>query len=305
MRSFFAPIRKTGLIILVAMSICNPAISQDVLPLWPDGAPDSNGLAGPETHEGCVGNITDATLSVYRPDEAFATDAALLVVPGGGYGVVCMDHEGAAIAEWLNGIGVTVGVLKYRLPNGNYRVPLQDAQQALRMMRSRAESWNVAPNKIGIMGFSAGGHLASTIGTHFDEDFSGGKGDDLELSNRPDFMVLVYPVISMTDGYVHAGSRRNLIGEKPDDSLSHRFSSHWQVTTETPPTFLVHASDDKGVHPTNSTAFFTALKANGVPAELHLFERGGHGFAIAEDSPAYAWVTLFETWLKHTTAVDD
>ncbi len=277
-----------------------PLAAQEIIPLWPNGAPMDNGLEGPEREGGCVGNISEPTLTVYHPAPDVATDVAMLIVPGGGYSVVCLGHEGQAIAEWLTGIGVTVGVLKYRLPNQHYEVPFQDAQQALRMMRSQADAWNVSPEKVGIMGFSAGGHLASTIGTHFSEDFSRGKGDHLDLSNRPDFMVLVYPVISMMEGVTHNGSQRGLLGEHPDAAQRFYFSNHQQINAATPPTFLVHASDDEVVIPANSTAFYTGLKANGVPAELHIFERGGHGFAAREDSPAYAWVTLFEDWLKHT-----
>jgi acetyl esterase/lipase len=211
-----------------------------------------------------------------------------------------MDHEGTAVAEWLTAAGFTVGVLKYRLPNGHYQVPLQDAQQALRLMRSRAPAWKVDPGKVGILGFSAGGHLASTVGTHFTEDFSSGKGDHLNLSHRPDFMVLVYPVITMMDDYTHHGSQRGLLGEHPTEAQLQRFSNHLRVTDQTPPTFLVHSSDDEAVHPFNSTTFYTSLVANGIASELHLFEQGGHGYALSEASPARAWATLAEGWLYRT-----
>ncbi len=293
-------LRQGFVMFLFWSMVAGSVIAQETFSLWPNGVPIDNGLEGPESEGGCVGNISEPTLTVYHPDPEVATDVAMLIVPGGGYSVVCMGHEGEAIAEWLTGIGITVGVLKYRLPNHHYEVPFQDAQQALRLMKSHADAWQVSPNKIGIMGFSAGGHLASTIGTHFMDDFSRGRGDHLELGNRPDFMALVYPVISMMDGVTHQGSQRGLLGENPDASRLFYFSNHQQVNAQTPPTFLVHASDDEVVIPANSTAFYKGLKENGVPAELHIFERGGHGFAVREDSPAHAWVALFEQWLEHT-----
>ena len=276
------------------------AAGQETIALWPDGAPEANGLSGPEKRDFCVGNVTEPTLDIYQPDPSKDVGAAVLVVPGGGYSVVCMNHEGADVAKWLTGIGFTVGVLKYRLPNGHYKVPLQDAQQGLRLMRSRARSWGVAPDKIGILGFSAGGHLASTVGTHFDEDFADGNGDYEEVSRRPDFMVLVYPVITMMADYTHEGSQRGLLGADPIESQRQHFSNQMRVKEQTPPTYLVHASDDDVVHPFNSTAFYEALIQHGVPAELHLFEQGGHGFALSKDSPARAWSDLAETWLLKT-----
>ena len=285
-------------------SIIPFAVAQETILLWPDGAPDSSGLSGPEVRDRCVGNITEPSLTVYHPDSTDAIGAAVLVIPGGGYSVVCLDHEGTALAEWLTGVGFTVGVLKYRLPNGRHEVPFQDAQQAIRLMRSRAGAWIVAPDRIGVLGFSAGGHLASTVGTRFTEDFSSGEGDHLDLSHRPDFMVLVYPVITMMDDYTHRGSQRELLGENPEEQQLERFSNHVRVTEETPPTFLVHSSDDEVVHPFNSTAFYMALVENGVSSELHLFERGGHGYALSEESPAREWDALAETWLTRIVGVD-
>ena len=301
----WSPCWLAAFVVLVLLGSKIPcAVAQETLLLWPDGSPDHSGLSGPETRDFCVGNITEASLTVYHPDSTAALGAAVLVVPGGGYSVVCLDHEGSAIAEWLTEMGFTVGVLKYRLPNGHYPVPLQDAQQALRLMRSRAQAWHIAPDKVGILGFSAGGHLASTIGTHFTEDFSSGKGDHQDLSHRPGFMVLVYPVVTMMDDYTHHGSQRGLLGEQPTEDQRQRFSNHLRVNDQTPPTFLVHASDDDVVHPFNSTAFYIALKEHGVAAELHLFEQGGHGYALSEDSPAHGWATLAQDWLYRTLGIE-
>lgn len=273
------------------------AVAQDVLPLWPEGPPTSNLLTGPETGDRCISNVTEPTLTVYHPEPDRAAGAAVLVIPGGGYAAVCLNHEGADVAGWLSKAGFVAGVLKYRLPNGRFEVPFQDAQQALRIMRSRAEEWGADTHRIGVLGFSAGGHLASTVGTHFDTDFSAGKGDRLDVSHRPDFVVLVYPVITLAEDYAHGGSRRNLLGENAASAEIARFSNHLRVTPETPPAFLVHSSDDDVVHPFNSVVFYRALEENGVPAELHLFDRGGHGYSLSEESPASAWRALAEEWL--------
>lgn len=291
-------------VIMLFGSFSPRAVAQETILLWPDGPPDSNGLSGPEVEDRCVGNITEPSLIVYHPDATNATGAAVLVIPGGGYSVVCLDHEGSAVAEWLTRVGFTVGVLKYRLPNGHHEVPLQDAQQAIRLMRNRAAAWNVATDRIGVLGFSAGGHLASTVGTHFTEDFSSGKGDHLNLSHRPDFMVLVYPVITMMDDYTHRGSQQALLGEKPAELELKRFSNHLNVTEQTPPTFLVHSSDDEAVHPFNSTAFYMSLIENDISSELHLFELGGHGYALSEESPAREWDALAEAWLSRLMGID-
>ena len=281
-----------------------PALGQDTIRIWSAEPPTSNELTGPETGDRCVGNVTDPTLTVYHPQPSRAVGAAVLVIPGGGYGVVCLHHEGADVAAWLTKAGYTAAVLKYRLPNGHHEVPFQDAQQALRIMRTRAPGWGVAPDRIGALGFSAGGHLTSTLGTHFERDFSGGMGDHLDVSHRPDFLLLIYPVITLRDDYGHQGSRNNLLGEDAPDAAVGRFSNHLRVSPDTPPAFLVHSGDDAGVPPFNSIAFYTALKQNGVQAELHLFDRGGHGYALAEDSPAAAWDLLAVDWLDRLLGTD-
>ena len=282
-----------GLFAVTTLSACG----QEAMRLWSTDPPESNELGGAETGDGCIGNISTPTLTVYQPDPEIATGTAVLVIPGGGYRVVCMDHEGKAIARWLNSIGITAGVLKYRLPNVHYAVPFQDAQQALRMLRANADEYGIDRNRVGVLGFSAGGHLASTIGTHFNEDFSSGRGDNLAESNRPDFMILVYPVVTMQAGLTHNGSRTYLLGDAPNDEMVMRFSNEQQVSGDTPPTFVVHATDDGTVPVLNSINLYEALIAAGVSAEMHIFEHGGHGFAL-KDGPARKWTDLAEDWLQ-------
>lgn len=289
--------RLASLFLAALLVVPPPALAQETVPLWPAGPPTQAGRSGPETTGGCVGNISEATLTIYRPAVSGSNGAAVLVVPGGGYQVACMEHEGRAVAEWLTGQGFTAGVLKYRMPDGHLEVPFQDAQQGLRMLRSQMDG-----GPVGILGFSAGGHLASTVGTHFDEDFSGGRGGHLDLGNRPDFMVLVYPVITMDAAFTHGGSRRSLLGEAPAPELVERFSNERQVTGRTPPTFVLHAADDDVVPVDNALRFYDALVRHGVPSALHVFERGGHGFSLAPDSPAAAWAGLAETWLARVVA---
>jgi acetyl esterase/lipase len=207
--------------------------------------------------------------------------------------VLAMDHEGHQIARWLNGHGVTAVILKYRLgPRYNHPTPLTDAQRALRSTRFHAKEWGIDPKRVGIMGFSAGGHLASTTGTQPDDVVEG-------VSARPDFMILAYPVISLTAPFTHRGSLAMLLGETPDPKLAEQLSSEKQVSARTPPTFLFHTADDPGVPVANSVAFFTAMRAEGVPAELHAFEKGRHGVGLAQTDPALsAWPKLCEGWLR-------
>jgi acetyl esterase/lipase len=211
-----------------------------------------------------------------------------------------MDHEGRQIAEWLNSLGVGAFVLKYRLgPRYRYPAPLQDAQRALRLVRQRAGELGVAPERIGIWGFSAGGHLASTAGTHFDGGDPGAADPIDRMSCRPDFLILAYPVISFTTVYAHAGSRRNLLGDNPEPSLVESLSNEKQVTAQTPPTFLFHTNEDKGVPPENSVLFYLALRKAGVPAELHIYLRGKHGVGLAQSDPVLSsWPRRLADWLR-------
>jgi acetyl esterase/lipase len=261
--------------------------------LWPNGAPNSNGLEGPEKAGGCIGNISIPTLTVYPAPKDKATGAAVVVIPGGGYGVVCVDGEGKAIAEILNARGITAVVLKYRLPNKHHLIPAEDARRAIRMTRAKAADLGIDPKLVGVWGFSAGGHLASTVATVFDTGDA--KSDDPieRMSSRPDFAILFYPVISMNDEITHKGSRKNLMG---DEDLVERYSSELHVTAETPPCFLLHCSDDRTVPVENSVRFYQALVAKKVPAACLLFEQGGHGPNAFNMNPS--WEGVFDEWLK-------
>lgn len=264
---------------------------QYTLPLYPAGQVPNWRDAGEQelTQAGditLISKVQQPAIGVYLPAKRVATGQAVLVCPGGGYGVLAYDWEGTDIAKWLNSKGIAAIVLKYRLPNTQSNIiphltPLMDAERAMRMVRANASRWNIQPNRIGVMGFSAGGHLASTLGTHF----SPGKPDAADTidqqSSRPDFMVLVYPVITMDEKITHGGSRSNLLGAAPSADLIRRYSNELQVNAQTPPTFLLHATDDKGVPVENSLLFYQALKNHSVPAEMHIYPYGGHGFSLA------------------------
>jgi acetyl esterase/lipase len=258
--------------------------------LWPEGAP---GALGTEA-------VDRPKITVYRAPAETATGAAVVVCPGGGYRVVAADHEGRQVAEWLNSLGVSAFVLQYRLgPRYHHPAPLQDAQRAIRSVRSRAREWNVDPARVGILGFSAGGHLASSAATHFD-DGDPDAGDPIERAGcRPDFAVLCYPVISLTTVAVHSGSRENLLGEEPDPALLWQMSTELQVTPRTPPTFLFHTDDDPAVPVENALLFFQAMKRAGVPGELHVFAHGRHGVGLASADPALSeWPKLCARWMQ-------
>src|SRR6476620_2460328 len=247
-----------------------------------------------------VDKITKPTLTIYEAPKDKKNGVAVIICPGGGYSVLAAGHEGADVAKAFNNVGVTAFVLRYRLPKDECMtnksfVPLMDAQQALYLVRKNAKQYGIDPNKIGIMGFSAGGHLASTVGTHFNEPVR----QELTGANlRPDFMMLIYPVITFNGSIAHIGSRDNLIGKNPDKKLLHLFSNEEQVTAQTPPTFLVHASDDDGVNPENSIAFYEALLKYKVLAELHLYEHGGHGFGLHNTTTTEDWFASCLAWLK-------
>jgi len=284
----------------VMAAVENAASPQKEELLWSDGAPGAKG-----DREG-----DKPTLTIYLPPKEKATGAAVVICPGGGYGFLAMDHEGHQIAQWLNSLGVAGFILKYRHRNSGagygHPVPLQDAQRAIRMVRSRANEWNIDPNRIGILGFSAGGHLASTAGTHFDKGQADAQNPIERVSCRPDFMILIYPVISFTEWYVHTGSRQNLLGDNPDKNTLESLSNEKQVTPETPPTFLVHADDDSGVPPENSIYFYLALRKAKIPAEMHIYQRGGHGFGLGKkDSAASGWPVCCAAWMRERGLLDN
>jgi acetyl esterase/lipase len=258
-------------------------------PLWPGAAPGALGTQDEDI----------PTLAPYVVPADRGVGTAVVVCPGGGYQHLAMDHEGDQVARWLNSIGVTAFVLKYRLgPRYHHPVELGDAQRAIRTVRSRAEEYRVSANRIGIMGFSAGGHLASTAGTHFDAANAGASDPIDRVSSRPDFLVLGYPVISFTN-FVHQGSKLNLLGPQPDPKLVESMSNELQVTPQTPPTFLFHTTEDRTVPVENSVLFYMALRKAGVPAEMHIYERGPHGVGLAAtDEALSSWPARLADWLR-------
>ncbi|NQU53844.1 MAG: alpha/beta hydrolase [Bacteroidetes bacterium] len=283
-------------------------IAQDkVLKVWTDGAPNHNGMNElEEKYDGVrVRNVSEAEMYVYLPEKDNNTGAAVVICPGGGYMIEAMDHEGYDIAEWLKSKGIAGIVLKYRLPYGHHEIPSGDARQTMRIVRKNAKDWGIDANKIGIAGSSAGGHLATTVGTQFDTGKKESTNLIEQISCRPDFMLLLYPVISFNEEFGHMGSRKNLIGEGNKWDLVEKYSNELQVTPQTPPTFLVLADDDKNVLPRNSVEFYLKLKENNVPAEMHIFQKGGHGFGIRKNNlPADQWPDLFFDWMKAMKIVE-
>lgn len=244
--------------------------------------------------------VSIPTLSIFFTKEIKQNQTAVIILPGGGYSHLAIDKEGTKVAEWLNSLGIVAFVLKYRLPSDlimtNKTVgPLQDAQEAMRIVRLNASKWNIDPNKIGIMGFSAGGHLASTISTHYDERV---YETSSKISARPDFSLLIYPVVSMENDITHKGSQTSLLGNNPSQDQINSFSNEKMVTAQTPPAFIIHATDDSVVLPENSINYYLALKKNGVTSELHLYESGGHGFGLGVKDTSKFWTRDCEEWLK-------
>ena len=258
----------------------------EVIKLWPAGAPGSLGSAPEDI----------PTLTPFIPTQK-VNGSAVIVCPGGGYTHLA-DHEGKPVAEWLNSLGITAFVLKYRIgPKYHHPAPLLDAARAVRLVRSRAAEWKLDPKKIGVLGFSAGGHVASTIGTHFDAGQPDAPDSIDRLSSRPDLLVLIYPVISMGK-FTHGGSKKQLLGDNPTPDMVKLLSNEEQVTKETPPTFLVHTANDSAVPVENSLQFVDALRKAGVPFEMHIYERGPHGFGLGGDNPILStWPARCADWL--------
>lgn len=242
----------------------------------------------------------DVWITLYRPPET--NGAAVVICPGGGYRTLAVDPEGHGIAQWLKGVGVTGIVLEYRLPAGRPRVPLLDAQRAIRTVRRNATDWGVDPERVGILGFSAGGHLASTAGTHFDDGDPNALDPVERFSCRPDFQVLIYPVITM-GAHTHQGSRSHLLGENPAPDLIERFSSEKQVTGRTPPAFIAHAIDDEPVPPENSRMFHAALQANGIRSRYLELPSGGHGLNGYSGPMWDAWQEQSLAWLAELEVI--
>lgn len=284
----------------------NVTQSQTVIPLYKDSIPNSKPSKDEETIEypngiTIISKISRPTLTIFLPEKNKANGTAVVIYPGGGYGVTAYSHEGTDVAKEFNKMGIAAFVVKYRIPNDATMInreigPLQDAQQAIKIVRDRAAEWSINPGSIGIMGFSAGGHLASTAGTHFDKALIPNAE---KTSLRPDFMILIYPVISFNESITHHGSKEQLIGKTPTPEKVKEYSNELQVNNQTPPTFLVHASDDDAVNPQNTLRFYEALVQHKIRAELHIYQSGGHGFGmIQKDNKNELWMERCGNWMS-------
>lgn len=293
--------RYPGLCIMLLTSFS--LIGQNSIPLYPEGVPGSKPGENSEWTEernghSVIHNITHPTITVFEPSKEKAIGTAVVIFPGGGYRVNAIVHEGYDVAKQFNEFGVTAFVVKYRVPNDQRMAdkrygPLQDAQQAIAHVRKNAVMYKVHPDRIGILGFSAGGHLASTAGTQFEKPVL-----SHDVSVRPDFMMLIYPVISMQLPLTHAGSRESLLGSAPVQADVDRFSNELQVSEKTPPTFLVHAADDSAVKVENSLVFYRALLDHKVPAALQVYPLGGHGFGLVNKTTKDLWIDHCRNWLE-------
>lgn len=290
----------------MASSCSATGFSQTVIPLYADSVPGSKPASIKERSDtdanGSIRiyDVTEPTLTIYQPPKEKATGAAVIICPGGGYKYVSFTLEGIAPAERLVQMGVTAFILKYRLPNDEIMVnkevgPVMDLQRAIQLVRENAKQWGIDKNRVGIMGFSAGGHLASTAGTHFNKQYIARKK---RISLRPDFMILVYPVISFADSIAHIGSRTRLIGAEPTPENIGEYSNELHVNKRTPPTYLVHAEDDRTVKVQNMLLFATALQEHKVPFDFYLYEKGGHGFGVNNKTSEVKWMDLLEDWLR-------
>ncbi len=278
-----------------------------ILDLWPDNIPNYKKTNQVEKSDSTdivkVSFVQKPNIAVYLPSKRIATGQAVIICPGGGYRFLAYDLEGTDVAKWFNSKGIAAIILKYRLPISksnitNHKSPLLDAQRAIRLTRYHAYEWNINGDKIGIMGFSAGGHLASTAGTHFDDGDEKANDPIETMSSRPDFMILLYPVVTFTKPFMHPGSSNRLLGENPDSTLLEYYSNELHVTKDTPPTFIVHSGDDPAAPVENSLVFYSALKDKGVPAEMHLYQGGTHGYSLAIDQGYWkSWTDLCIDWL--------
>ena len=296
---------KRFIMILTATAINGLLSAQTILPLY-DAVPNSKPSNLQEKSETDangrtrIANVTTPTLTVYLPPKEKATGAAVVICPGGGYARLAYTHEGTDVAKRFTEMGIAAFLLKYRLPNDAIMInkeigPVQDAQRAIQMVRANAREWGVDPKKVGIMGFSAGGHLAATAGTHFQYRYITAKKSE---NLRPDFMILIYPVISFVDSMGHSGSRTNLVGANPSPEKIAEYSNDQHVTSKTPPTFLVHAEDDASVKVSNSLHFYEQLKKYHVQTRIFLYQKGGHGFGMNNPTSEVQYMPMIEEWLK-------
>jgi acetyl esterase/lipase len=291
--------RIVCLVLAVGLSAI-AALAAEEIPLWPEGVPGAREGTTPETvGEGeRIENVHSPSLTYYPAPSAEGQNAAVIICPGGAYRLLSFAKEGRVPAEWLNSLGISAFILKYRLREYGHPAPLRDGLRAVRLVRSRAAEWRIDARRIGVMGFSAGGHLAASVATMFDspEGRTGSPLDD--VSARPDFAILVYPVITLKDPSAHRGSRENLLGSAPPDDLIEEMSAENRVTAQTPPTFLVHGGTDSSVPAENSLLFYAALRRLGISAELHIFEKGPHGFGLNPGfGPISEWPRLCAAWL--------
>ena len=267
-----------------------PIKDGDVLPLWPGGAPGAQGSADADV----------PAITVFLPRTMTANTPAIIVCPGGGYSNLASNHEGRQVANYLNSLGIAAFVLRYRLgPRYHHPIELGDAQRAIRTVRSHATDWRIDPARVGIMGFSAGGHLAMSASTWTEAVNATANDAPDRVASRPDFAVLGYPVISMTAAWTHKGSKRNLLGDDADEALAKKLSGELAVTKDTPPTFIFQTNEDTAVPAENAVQYYLALRQAGVPAEMHVFEKGPHGVGLANNDPALsAWSGLLANWLR-------
>lgn len=291
------------ILLIFFLSSCLSAMAQEEVPLYnvvPNSKPAANTEKSETGADGVlrISNVSLPTITVYKAENPNGT--AVIICPGGGYRILAASHEGSDVAKVFNDWGITAFVLKYRIPDDRTMLdksigPLQDAQRAIQLVRQNAKEWGVNPKRIGIMGFSAGGHLAASLSTRYNENVI---SNPKKISLRPDFSILIYPVISFSDSIGHKGSRENLIGKKASDWKIKKYSNELNVNKKTPPAFLVHAKDDKGVVYYNSIAYLEALQKNNVPATLRLFEKGGHGFGMNNKTTEEKWMDDLRTWMK-------
>jgi acetyl esterase/lipase len=298
---------KTLKIFFVLFIVFSTGISaQEIIDLYPGVIPNSKESNIKESEKsGMFSGVTKPTLEIYLPEKESSTGSAIIICPGGGYGVVVYQGEGVKTAKEFAKSGVAAFVLKYRLPNDSTMLdkkigPLQDAQQAIKVVRENAAKWGIDKNKIGIMGFSAGGHLASTEATHFQKSLI--ENDD-NTNLRPDFQILIYPVISMQDSLTHLDSRTNLLGKNPSKEIIDQFSNELQVNGDTPPAYITQAGDDKLVDVDNSIVFFESLRHHKVPVELYIYPKGGHGFVLFQ--PVEEWITPILKWMKYSKWINN
>jgi acetyl esterase/lipase len=298
--------KKSAIIFFLLICFMKNIEAQQTIPLYEGKVPNSLPYATKEVWEPqdngdtIVHFISQPTLSVFLPDKSKANGTAVIICPGGGYWIASIVKEGYAVARRFNEMGIAAFVLKYRIPNDSAMVdktiaPLQDAQRAIQLVRMNAKEWNIDTNKVGIMGFSAGGHVASTAATHFEKSYI---DNSQKIDLRPDFALLIYPVISFTDAIAHIGSRDQLIGKNPSQKMIDLYSGELQVTAQTPPTFLVQASDDNTVPVANSIVYYEALLKYKIPVEMHLYKSGGHGFGMHNSTTEDDWMNSCKNWMQ-------